>query len=474
MKLYLSNKKMFQPSNYHTMNLYLSNKRMSSTTELPYNEPLPFKQKNVFNHRITIQWTFTFQIKKRLQPSNYHTMNLYLSNKKMSSTIELPYNEPLLSNKKMSSTNELPYNEPLPFKQKNVFNKRITIQWTINFQTKKTCSTIELPYNGPLPFKQKNVFNHRITIQWTFTFQTKKSLPPSNYHTTNLYLSNKKTSSTIKLPYNETFPFKRKNVFNHQITIQWTFIFQTKKCLQQTNYHTMNLYLSNKKTISTIELPYNEPLPFKQKNVFNPQITIQWTFTFQKKMSFTIELPYNGPLPFKQKKCLQPSNYHTMNLYLSNKKMSSTIELPYNEPLPFTQENVFNHRITIKWTFTFQTKKCLQQTNYHKMNLYLSKKKTSSTIELPYNEPLPFKRKYVFKHRITIQWTSTFQTKNVFSHRITIKWTFTFQTKKFLQPPNYHTMNLYLSNKKCLQPSNYHTMNPYLSNKNTSSNIELP
>ena len=182
----------------------------------------------------------------------------------------------------------------------------------------------------------------------------------------------------------------------------------------------MNLYLSNKKMSSTIELPYNEPLPFKQK------------------MSYTIELPYNGPLPFKQKKCLQPSNNHTMNLYLSNKKMSSTIELPYNEPLPFKWKNVFNHRITIQWTFTFQIKKHLQPLNYHTMNLYLSNKKMSSTNELPYNEPLPFKQ------------------KNVFNHRITIQWTFTVQTKI------------------CLQPSNYHTMDHYLSNKRMSSTIKLP
>ena len=255
-------------------------------------------------------------------------MNLYLSNKKMSSTIDLPYNE------------------PLPFKQKNVFNHRITIQRTFTFQIKKTTSTIELPYNEPLPFKQKNVFNKRITIQWIFTFQTKKQLQTSNYHTMNLYLSNKMR-------------------------------------LQPSNYHIMNLYLSNKKmsstiqlpyiepllfkqkTSSTIELPYNEPLPFKRKNVFNHRITIQWTFTFQTK------------------ECLQPSNYHTMNLYLSNKKTSLTIELPYNEPLLFKQKNIFNHRITIQWTFTFQTKKCLQPSNYHTMNLYLSHKKMSSTIELP-------------------------------------------------------------------------------------------
>ena len=145
-----------------------------------------------------------------------------------------------------------------------------------------------------------------------------------------------------------------------------------KKLLQPSNYHPMNLYISNKKTSSTIELSYNEPLPFKQKNVFNERITIQWTFTFQTK------------------KRLQLSNYHTMNLYLSNENMSSTIELPYNGPLPFKQKNVFNHQITIKWTFTFQTKKCFQPSNYHTMNLYLSKKNMSSTIELPYNEPLHF------------------------------------------------------------------------------------
>ena len=261
------------------MNLYLSNKKMSSTIELPYNEPLTFKRKNVFNHRITIQWNFTFQTKKCLQPSNYHTMNLYLSHKNMSSNIELPYNE------------------TLPFQQKNV-------------------STIELHHNELLPFKQKNVFNHRITIQWTFTFLTKKCLQLSNYHTMNLYHSNKKMSSTIELQYNEPSPFKQKNVFNHQINIQWTFNFQTKKWLQPSNYHTRSLYLSNKKMSSTIKWPYNEPLLFKQKNVFTYRITIQWTFTFQKK-------------------CLQPSNYHTMNLYLSNKKMSSTIQLPSNEPLHF-------------------------------------------------------------------------------------------------------------------------------------------
>ena len=146
-----------------------------------------------------------------------------------------------------------------------------------------------------------------------------------------------------------------------------------KKRLQPSNYHPMNLYISNKKTSSTIELSYNEPLPFKQKNVFNERITIQWTFTFQTK------------------KRLQPSNYHTMNLYRSNENMSSTIELPYNGPLPFKQKNVFNHQITITWTFTFQTKKCFQPSNYHTMNLYLSTKKTSSTIELPSNEPLHFK-----------------------------------------------------------------------------------
>ena len=225
-------------------------------------------------------------------------------------------------------------------------------------------STIQLPYNEPLPLQQK-------------------------------------TSSTIELPYNEPLPFKQKNVFNHRFTIQWTFTFQTKECLQPSHYHRMNLYLSNKKTSSTIELPYNEPLPFKQKNVFNHRITIQWTFTFQTK------------------KCLQPSNYHTINLYLSKK-------------------NVFYHRITVQWTFTFQTKKM------------------SSTIELPHNEPLLFKQ------------------KNVFNHRITIQWTFTFHTRKCLQPSNYHKMNLYLSNKKRLQPSNYHTMNLYLSNENMSSTIKLP
>ena len=171
-------------------------------------------------------------------------------------------------------------------------------------------STVELPYKEPLPFKQKNVFNHRMTIQWTFTFQTKKRLHISNYHTMNLYISIKKTSSTIDLPYNKPLPFKQKNVFNHRITIKWTFTFQTKKCFVPSNYHTMNLYLSNKNMSLTIELPYNEPLPFKQKNVFNHPIIIQWTFTFQIKIH------------------LQPSNYHTMNLYLSNKKMSSTIELP--------------------------------------------------------------------------------------------------------------------------------------------------
>ena len=262
MNLYLSNKKCLIPSNYHRMDLYLSNK------------------KNVFNHRNTIKWTFTFQTKKCFQPLNYHTMNLYLSNKKMSSTIELPYNE------------------PLPFKQKNVFTHRITIQWTFTFQ-KKMSSTIELPYNEPLPFKWKNFFNHRITIQWTFTFQIKKHLQPSNNHTMNLYLSNKKMSSTNELPYNEHLPFKQ------------------KKRLQPSNYHKMNLYLSNENMSSTIELPYNGPLPFKQKNVFNHQIIIKWTFTFQTK------------------KCFQPSNYHTMNLYLSKKNMSSTIELPCNEPLHF-------------------------------------------------------------------------------------------------------------------------------------------
>ena len=148
-----------------------------------------------------------------------------------------------LLNKKISSTTKLPYNEPLPFKQ-------------------NMSSTIKLPYNWHLHFKQKNVFNHRITIQWTFTFQIKKQLQPSNYHTMNLYLSNEKMSSAIELPYNGPLPFKQKNVFNHRITIKWTFTFQTKKCLQPPNYHTMNLYISNKKMSSTIELPYNEPLPF--------------------------------------------------------------------------------------------------------------------------------------------------------------------------------------------------------------------
>ena len=156
--------------------------------------------------------------KKRLQLSNYHPMNLYISNKNTSSTIELPWMNLYLSNKKMSST-------------------------------------IELPYNEPLPFKWKNFFNHRITIQWTFTFQIKKHLQPSNYHTMNLYLSNKKMSSTNELPYNEPLPFKQKNVFNHRITIQWTFTFQTKICLQPSNYHTMDLYLSNKRLSSTIKLP---------------------------------------------------------------------------------------------------------------------------------------------------------------------------------------------------------------------------
>ena len=201
---------------------------------------------------------------------------------------------------------------------------------------KKTSQTIELLYNEPLPFKRKYVFNYRITIQWASTFQTKECLQPSNYHRMNVYLSSKKISSTTKLPYNEPLPFKQN-------------------------------------MSSTIELPYNWHLPFKQKNVFNHRITIQWTFTFQIK------------------KQLQPSNYHTMNLYLSNKRMSSTIELPYNEPLPFKRKNVFSHRITIQWTFTFQTKECLQPSNYHRMNLYLSNKKMSSTTELPYNEPLHFK-----------------------------------------------------------------------------------
>ena len=434
---------------------------MSSTIELPYNEPLPFKQKNVFNHRITIEWTFTFQTKKCLQPSNYHTMNLYLSNKKMSSTIQLPYNEPLTFKQKTSSTIELPYNEPL------YFNK------------KKTSSTIDLPYNKPLPFKQKNVFNHRITIQWTFTFQTKKCLQPSNYHTMKLYLSNKKmfqpsnyhtmnlyisikkTSTTIDLPYNKPLPFEQKNVFNHRltikeplpfkqkhvfkhpITIQWNFTFPTKKCFN----HRI-----------TIQWTFT----FQTKNVFNHRITIQWTFNFQtkkclqpsnyhtmnlyisnKKMSSTIKLPYNEPLPLK-KKCLQPSNYHTMNLYLSNKKMSSTIELPYNEPLTFKRKNVFNHRITIQWNFTFQTKKCLQPSNYHTMNLYLSHKNMSSNIELPYNETLPFQQKNVSTIELPYNEPLPFKQKNVFNHRITIQWTFTFLTKKCLQPSNYHTMNLYL------------------------------
>ena len=218
------------------MNLYLSNKKMSSTIELPYNEPLPFKQKMSYTIELPYNGPLPFKQKKCLQPSNNHTMNLYLSNKKMSSTIELPYNE------------------PLPFKHKNVFNHRITIQWTFTFQ-KKMSSTIELPYNEPLPFNWKNVFNHRITIQWTFTFQIKKHLQPSNYHTMNLYLSNKKMSSTNELPYNEPLPFKQKNVFNHRITIQWTFTVQTKICLQPSNYHTMDHYLSNKRMSSTIKLP---------------------------------------------------------------------------------------------------------------------------------------------------------------------------------------------------------------------------
>ena len=254
-------------------------------------------------------------------------------------------------------------------------------------------STTDLPYNEPLPFKQKNVFNHGITIQWTYTFQTKKRLQQSNYHKMNLYLSNKKMFSTIELPYNEPLPLKQKYVFNHRITIQWTFTFQTKKWLQPSNYHPMNLYISNKNTSSTIELPYNEPLPFKQKNVFNHRITIEWTFTFQRKNVFNHRITIQWTFTFQTKKCLQPSNYHTMNLYLSNQKMSSTIQLPYNEPLPF-------------------------------------KPKMSYTIELPYNEPLPFKQ------------------KNVFNHRITIQWTFIFQSKKRLQPSIYHTINLYLSNKK--------------------------
>ena len=148
-----------------------------------------------------------------------------------------------------------------------------------------------------------------------------------NYHTMNLYLSNKKTSSTIELPYNEPLLFKRKYVFNHRITIEWTSTFQTKECLQPSNYHKMNLYLSNK------------------KNVFNHRITIQWTFTFQRKI------------------CLQPSNYHTMNLYLSTKKTSSTIELPSNETLHLKKNT--SSTIELPW-----------------MNLYLSNKKMSSTIEL--------------------------------------------------------------------------------------------
>ena len=280
------------------MNFYLS-KKISSTIELPNNEPLPFKQKNVFNHRITIKWTFTFQTKNVL----YHRI-----------TIQWTFT----------------------FKQKKCLQPSNYHKMNLYLSNKKMFSTIELPYNEPLPFKQKNVFNHRITIQWTFTFQTKECLQPPNYHTMNFYLS-------------------KKNVFHHRITIQWTFTFQMKKLLQPSNYHPMNLYISNKKTSSTIELSYNEPLPFKQKNVFNERITIQWTFTFQTK------------------------------------KTSSTIELPYNEPLPFKRKYVFNHRITIKWTFTFQTKKCFQPSNYHTMNLYISTKKTSSTIELPSNEPLHFK-----------------------------------------------------------------------------------
>ena len=108
---------------------------------------------------------------------------------------------------------------------------------------------------------EKYVFNHRITIQWTFTFQTKNVL----YHRITLQwtftFQTKKMSSNIELPSNEPLPFKQKNVFNHRIPIK------------------MSLYLSNK------------------KNVFNHRITIQWTFTFQtKKMSSTIELPYNEPL----------------------------------------------------------------------------------------------------------------------------------------------------------------------------------
>ena len=400
------------------MNLYLSNKKMSSTIELPYNEPLPFKKKrlqpsnfhtmNLYNHLfnrpyneplwITIQWTFTFKkrifnhritiqrtftIKKKcLQPSNYHTMNLYLSNKKIS-TIELQYNEPSPFKQKMSSTIELQYNEPLPFKQKNVFNHRNTIQWTFTFQTKKT-STVE--------------FNHRkkyhLMTRWTFTFQTKtclqtsnyhtmniylsnkKMFQPSNFHTMNLYLSNKNMSSTIELPY------------------KWTFTFQTKKCLQPSNYHTMNLYIQIKKTSSNIELPYNEPLPFKQKNVFNHRITIQWTFTFQTKNVFNHRITIQR------------------NLYLSNKNFLQTIELPYNEPLPFKQKNVFNHRITIQWTFTFQTKKCLQPSNYHTMNLYLSNKKCL----IPSNY-----------HTMNLYISNK---RNVFNHRNTIQWTFTFRHKK--------------------------------------------
>ena len=394
-------------------------KKCLHTIELPYNGPLPFKQKNVFNNRITIQWTFTFQTKKCLQPSNYHRMNLYISNKKMSSTTELPYNELLL------------------FKKKYVFHHRITIQWTFTFQTKKclqpsnyhpmnlyisnkkTSSTIELSYNEPLHFKQKNVFNHRITIEWTFTFQTK-------------------------------------NVFKHRITIQWTFTFQTKKRLQPSNYHTMNLYLSNENMSSTIELPYNGPLPFKQKNVFNHTITIQWTFTFQTKNVLYHGITVQWTFTFQTKKCFQPSNYHTMNLYISIEKTSSTIDLPYNKPLPFEQKNVFNHRITIQWTFTFQTKKCLQPSNYHEMNLYLSNKKMFSTIELPYNELLPFKEKYVVTHQITIQWTVT------------------FQTKKCLQPSNYHPMNLYISNKNTSSTIELPYNEPLSFNQKNVFTIELP
>ena len=309
---------------------------MSSTIELPYNEPLYFNQKkNVFKHRITIQWTFTFPTKKCFQPSNYHTMNLYLSNKKCLQPSNYHTMKLYLSNKKM-------------FQPSNYHTMKLYLS------NKKMSSTTELPYNEPLSFNQKKVFDHRFTIQWTFNFRTKKRLQPSNYHKRNLYFSNKNMSSNIELPYNETLPLKQKNVFNHQITIQWTFTFKTKKCLQSSNCHTMNLYISNKKMSSTIKLPYNEPLPLK-------------------------------------KKCHQPSNYHTMNLYLSNKKMFSTIELPYNEPLPLKEKYVFNHRITIQWTFNFQTKKWLQPSNYHTRSLYLSNKKMSSTIELPSNEPLYFK-----------------------------------------------------------------------------------